>query len=253
MSERDDEPEPPEPPDRRAESRRARREAGVDSSRLALTLMKLPASALPKLGLDDDLRNDIVRARAITSMIARRRAERSLAGSLRRVDTTALAARVETVLRTGLGDPGRLHQAERWRARLIDEADGPGTGLGAFRAAYPTGNLNPLPRLIENARSERATTKPPGASRALFRHISSVMEAAAVAAAAAAAAAEDGAPGFDATAVGEAADEDAADGEQADTDAADEDAEAADEDAADGDEAADSDDDSEEHGARDPQ
>jgi ribosome-associated protein len=178
MSEPDDDAASPEPVDRRQVARRARREAGVDSAKLAHTLMKLPASALPKLGLDDDVLEDVARARAVTAQIARRRAERTLAGSLRRVDTSALAARIETVLRTGLGDPGRLHQAERWRARLLDE---PGA-LEMFRAAYPTSNLNQLPRFIDNARRERTTGKPPGGGRALFRQISAVLEQAARAA-----------------------------------------------------------------------
>lgn len=159
-------------------ARRGTRELGVSSARLANTLMKLPASSLAKLGLDEDLREDVARARAVTAQIARRRAERSLAGSLRRVDLVALATRIENVRATGLGDPRRLHAAERWREQLI-ATDG---AQAAFRTAFPTANLLPLPRLIEAARLERTSGKPPGAARALFRHITAVMDAAEAAA-----------------------------------------------------------------------
>lgn len=161
---------------RRQVARRARRDAGVDSARLAHALMKLPASALGKLGLDEDLRVDVVRARAITAQIARRRAERSLAGALRRVDLEALEARLESVRATGLGDPRRLHQGERWRTRLLDEEG----GLAAFVATYAAVVIDAeaLARQIAAARNERTTGKPPGAGRALFRQIAAVLDSA---------------------------------------------------------------------------
>jgi len=48
--------------------------------------MKLPAPALKTLELDEELRETSERARAVTAHIARRRAERTLAGKLRRFD-----------------------------------------------------------------------------------------------------------------------------------------------------------------------
>ena len=65
-------------------ARQRRRAAGDRSATLAAALMKLGEPALRKLDLDDDdLRDAIDRARAVTSHIARRRAERALAGELR--------------------------------------------------------------------------------------------------------------------------------------------------------------------------
>lgn len=151
--------------------------------------MKLPASALPKLGLDESLRETVERARKVTSLIARRRAERSLAGALRRVNLVTLATRIENVRATGLGDPRRLHEAERWRTRLIDE-DG---GAAAFHAAFPEADHSGLSQQIADARRERMSGKPPGAGRALFRRISSTLEADAAAKDAAAEAAEEAA------------------------------------------------------------
>ena len=126
--------------------------------------MKLAEPALAKLELDDELREVIDRARAVTSPIARRRAERSLAGELRRVDIGDIETRLANVQAGASGDARLFHLAESWRARLIEE--------GAKAAAeFPGGNADPLPELIERARRERDTGKPPGAARALFRHV----------------------------------------------------------------------------------
>ncbi|MBK7536535.1 MAG: DUF615 domain-containing protein [Myxococcales bacterium] len=167
MTGRDDEGE-----SERQVARRARREAGLDSARLANALMKLPATSLAKLGLDEDLRTELERARAVTSMIARRRAERSVAGALRRVDLVELATRMENVRVTGINDPQRLHQAERWRTRLLDEANAP----EEFCASFPACDHPELLRLIDAARRERSTGRPPGAARALFRHVAALMD-----------------------------------------------------------------------------
>jgi ribosome-associated protein len=165
MSDGDDRPE-----SRRQIARRAQREAGERSARLARELMTLPASALGALDLDDDLREAVDGARKVTAHIARRRAERSLAGELRREDLDQLEARLASAQSKGRADQQTFHLAERWRARMIED------GVAAA-ADFPGGATEPLPRLIEEAQRERATGRPPGAARALFRHIVAVLNA----------------------------------------------------------------------------
>ena len=144
--------------------RRTQRNAGDRSARLAHTLMKVAPSALGKLELDEDLREALDKARAITSPIARRRAERTLAGELRRIDMAELDERLANVLATGTAEQQDFRVAEQWRTRMLEG------GLAAA-AEFPGGTADPLPKLIEQARREQETGKPPGARRALFRHI----------------------------------------------------------------------------------
>lgn len=155
---------------RRQTNQREKREAGDRSSRVARQLMELAETSLAKLDLDEDLRDEIVRARKVTQQIARRRAERTLAGYLRGVDIADLQQRMANVEATGSADPRLFHAAEKWRARLLEEGS---------KAAeeFPGGNVDPLPLLIQNARRERDTGKPPGAARALFRHVMTVLKA----------------------------------------------------------------------------
>lgn len=153
----------------RAFSKRQRRVAGDVSARIARTLMQLPDTTIGKLELDEDLHSSVTRARAIKSQIARRRAERTLAGDLRRIDLVDLEKKLENVLETGSAEPRLFHEAERWRARLIDEGN-------TAAEQFPGGNVDPLPSLIHQARRERDTGKPPGAARALFRHVLEVLK-----------------------------------------------------------------------------
>lgn len=127
--------------------------------------MKVAPALLARLELDEDLRDAVDRARAVTAHIARRRAERTLAGHLRRSGALdELRRRLGDVEEQGGAETRLLHLTERWRSRLIDEG-------AAAAAELPGGLAEPLPRLIEAARSERATGKPAGAARALFRHV----------------------------------------------------------------------------------
>jgi ribosome-associated protein len=150
-------------------ARGEQRAAGERSARLASALMKLPAHALAKLELDDDLRAAIERARAVTSQNARRRAERTLAGDLRRAELDVLERQLAAAGDASATDARQFHLAEHWRAKLIDEG-------AAAAADFPGGSDDELVRLIDAARRERDTGRPPGAARALFRHVVKVLK-----------------------------------------------------------------------------
>jgi ribosome-associated protein len=140
------------------------RDAGERSAKLANTLMKLKDSVAAKLKLDEDVRAAVDTARRVTSLSARRRAERTLAGELRRADLAALEEIVGGAGETTKADARKFQLAEHWRTRLIEE------GLAAAEE-LPGGATEPLPQLVTNARREHDTGKPPGAKRALFRLI----------------------------------------------------------------------------------
>jgi len=151
-------------------ARSKQRKAGDRSTRLAHAIMKLAPAAAKKLELEEDLRDAVDRARAVTSLIARRRAERTLAGDLRRFDLIELAGKLARLHEAGNIDAQELHLAEHWRARLIAE------GM-AVAPEFPGVVDDALPRLIDAATRERDTGRPPGAARALFRHLVEALRA----------------------------------------------------------------------------
>jgi ribosome-associated protein len=149
---------------RRQIARSEARDAGDRSARLAKLLMQLADVAVRKLALDDDLREAVDRARAVTSHIARRRAERTLASDLRRFELGALEAQLTNTRERERADAQHFQLAEQWRAKLIEH------GISAA-AELPGGPDDELARRIDAAQRERATGKPQGAARALFRAI----------------------------------------------------------------------------------
>ena len=158
---------PPRIDDRTARqiSRGKTKRAGDRSAKLARDLMQLAEHAVKKLELEEDLRAELDRARAVVSLVARRRAERTLAGELRHHDLVALADQLAKLHETSSEEIQQLHLAEHWRARLIAEG-------AAALAELPVASDDPeWPRLIDAAQREKATGRPPGAARALFRRI----------------------------------------------------------------------------------
>ena len=145
-------------------SRSKTKRAGDRSAKVALQLMKLKDHQLAKLDIEDELREEIETARRVTSLIARRRAERTLAGELRHVDREVREDKLAKLDQHDAGDVRKMHEPERWRARLIEE------GVAAA-AELPGGHDDELPRLIHAAQRERDTGRPPGAARALFRYV----------------------------------------------------------------------------------
>lgn len=136
--------------------------------------MKLSPQAVKKVVVDEDLQASVLRAQAITSQVARRRAERTLAGDLRRHDTDELEDRLKKVQETGSADTELFHQAERWRDRFVAAV---GDEHAAALAEFPGRTDDELPRLIDAARRERDTSKPPGAGRKLFRYVVEALRA----------------------------------------------------------------------------
>jgi ribosome-associated protein len=172
-------------------SRGKMRRAGDRTAKLAAALMKMREPQVKKLEVEPVVLESIERARKVMTHIARRRAERTLAGDLRRfdVDLAALEDRLQK-LDAGDADAQQFHLAEQWRTKLLAE------GVKAADK-FPGGASEELPRLIEAAQRERDVGKPPGASRKLFRHIAEALQAQRRAAMLAAAETDDAEPDDD--------------------------------------------------------
>jgi ribosome-associated protein len=164
-------PREDDPRSNRQIARGKMRREGDRTARLARTLMEIKAPVLKRLELEDELRDAINTARKVTALIARRRAERTLAGDLRRFDTAGLDEQLQKV-HDGNVDEQQFHLAEQWRTKLIAE------GIGAaktFPGGVP-GAEGELVRMIDAAQKERDTGKPPGAGRALFRFVAEALK-----------------------------------------------------------------------------
>ena len=140
---------------------------------LGVALVELPQAEFDALDLRENLRDAIEACRSITSHGARLRQEMFIGKILRKIDAepirAALALRSEK-------DRQRIHSEhaiERWRERLLADEPGAWTELGRL---VPAADLQQMRSLVRQARAEQAASRPPAASRQLFRRLRTALE-----------------------------------------------------------------------------
>jgi ribosome-associated protein len=152
-----------------------RREA-LDVLKLAQALVALSDAQLSHFTLDDDLLDEIRRARAVKQQIAHKRQVQFLAKQLRRLDDEELEpirAKLENDRQVGRIDAAALHHAEKWRDRLIDEGD---DALTELLNDHPAADRQHLRQLARQAKTEREQNRPPHAQRELYRALREMMQ-----------------------------------------------------------------------------
>ena len=145
-----------------------RREA-LDVLKLAQALAALSDQQLSHVPLDDDLLDEVRRARAVTQQIARKRQIQFLAKQLRKLDDDELEpirAKLDNDKQQSRLQAAALHRAETWRDRLIDEGD---DALTELLNEHSAADRQQLRQLARQAKTERDQNRPPHAQRELFR------------------------------------------------------------------------------------
>lgn len=145
-----------------------RREA-LDVLKLAQRLAELSEAQLALVPLDDGLREEVRRTRAVKQQIARKRAEQFLAKQLRKLDEGELEpirAALENDREHARREAADLHRVENWRERLITDGD---TALDELMQQFPSADRQRLRQLARKARAEREQNKPLHAFHELFR------------------------------------------------------------------------------------
>jgi ribosome-associated protein len=143
--------------------------------RLAGQMTALSDAELQRLGVDERLRSAIDLVRPMRPSGAR---NRQLRHCVKFMDSTALAD-VQDYLADRqsrrLAVNRELHMIERWRDRLVNEGD---EALQSLLEDYAALDRQHLRQLCRDAGREKATGKPPGAGRKLFRYLRETLSAA---------------------------------------------------------------------------
>jgi ribosome-associated protein len=139
---------------------------------LGVALVALDTRRLATLELPEALVDAIALARRTSRHEARRRQMQYIGRLMRDVDPAPIRAALAAWGEGPKRDCERFALVERWRDRILDDAD----GLQAFVAAYPGAPGEALAALVGAARAERARGAPPAKARALFRELKRIVE-----------------------------------------------------------------------------
>lgn len=134
---------------------------------LGEVLVKLPDAQFKRIELPENLRSAVAECRRITQNGALRRQKQYIGKLMRSIDPEPIQKQIDAFNGVSAAENARLHQAEKWRDRLIAD----NTALTQFVDAYPDVDATHLRQLIRNARDEAARNRPPKAFREIFRVI----------------------------------------------------------------------------------
>ena len=135
-------------------------------------LVQLPDSQFKRMELPDDLRTAVAACRKITQNGALRRQKQYIGKLMRHIDPAPIQAQLDVFNGVSAEANVKLHQAEKWRDRLIADNE----ALTLFLNNFPDTDATHLRQLIRNARDEAARNKPPRAFREVFRVIREAMQ-----------------------------------------------------------------------------
>jgi ribosome-associated protein len=145
-----------------------------DRQALGEALVVLDAPRLASLGLPERLADAIAQARTITRHEGRRRQMQYIGRLMRDVDPGPIQVALDGWSRGTAADRLRFAALERWRDRILDDAN----GVAEFVAAHPAADLAQLERLTAEARDERLRGGAPHKYRALFRELKRIVDSA---------------------------------------------------------------------------
>ncbi|MFP5404040.1 MAG: ribosome biogenesis factor YjgA [Gammaproteobacteria bacterium] len=139
---------------------------------LGAELVKLPDAQFKRIELPEDLRQAVADCRKITQNGALRRQKQFIGKLMRAIDPAPIQAQLDAFKGVSAAENAKLHQAEKWREKLIADNE----ALTGFMSAYPHTDVTHLRQLIRNARDEAARNKPPRAFREIYHVIRDAMQ-----------------------------------------------------------------------------
>jgi ribosome-associated protein len=135
-------------------------------------LVRLPAAQFKRIELPEELRTAVADCRKITQNGALRRQKQYIGKLMRGIDPAPIQAQLDVFNGASVAENAKLHQAEKWRDKLIADNE----ALTLFLNGHPDADATHLRQLIRNARDEAARGKPPKAFREIFRVIREALE-----------------------------------------------------------------------------
>ncbi len=138
-------------------------------------LIELSRQETIKIEMPPELREAVDFAKTLKRGEARRRHLQYIGALMRDADPEPIRKALEEISRGHGGDAQLFRKLERWRDELIE---GNNDLVGDILDHHPTAERQKLYQLVLNARKEKETNNPSGASRALFRYLREISKTA---------------------------------------------------------------------------
>ena len=133
---------------------------------LTTDLLRLNASQLESIPLDNDVVLAIEEAQKFRSHGARRRQLQYVSKLIRRNDATSILEAVAAFQAGTKGLTAGHHRSEKWRESLLLDGD---RALTELLRQHPAADAQSIRQLVRNAQLEKNAGKPPASARKLFR------------------------------------------------------------------------------------
>jgi len=164
--------EPPPPEDDGVPSKTRRKQEMHALQDLGERLAALSPERLKQLDLPERLFVAVTEYRRFTKWEAKRRQMQYIGRLMRDIDAAPIAAQMDIWAGTSRAAVDDFHAVEQWRDRLLAGTD----ALDALSIAHPGVDRARFAMLIDRAKAERATGRPPANFRLLFKEIAKLLE-----------------------------------------------------------------------------
>ncbi|PTN11343.1 ribosome biogenesis factor YjgA [Nitrosomonas aestuarii] len=153
-------------------SKTQRKQAMHKLQKMGEQLVELNDRQLEELNLQEMLLEAIFEARRINKFGARQRQMQYIGKLMRKIDILPIQEKLNTWQQIPFAQKVQLHQIERWRERLLNDAN----ALTEFIKQYPTADIKQIRSLTRNTFKEKVSDKPPKSYRSLFQLIQETIQ-----------------------------------------------------------------------------
>lgn len=136
-------------------------------------LVDLSSAQLAKISMPELLKDAVMLARRLKNREGKRRQLQYIGKIMRNIDSDAMRQRLDSFNHQSQAYRQKFHQLEQWRDRLMADGD---KALDELLKESPEIDRQHLRQLIRQAKKEISQSKPPAASRKIFKYLQEHIE-----------------------------------------------------------------------------
>lgn len=163
-----DEHQKKQAPEEEPKSKSALKREMTALQKIGEELVDLSSSQLAKISMPELLKDAIMLARRLKNREGKRRQLQYIGKIMRNIDSDAIRQRLDSFNHQSQAYRQKFHQLEQWRDRLMADGD---KALDELLKESPEVDRQHLRQLIRQAKKEIAQSKPPAASRKIFKYL----------------------------------------------------------------------------------